>query len=265
MMILGQLDRTLLSGSGAIKSSGTAPLLHARSPPSPAKPVMLRLGRGRPSALAVGRASASSRPSETCRSAARSLAATKVEPSMSSNSMRKQWRKMRGTMAESCSTCAGLYFVSPTRGWPMKAMCTRIWCVLPVRIRICTSVNQRPLPQKLVLPFAGTHHCLRALYLVTAGRPSFAQMTLPNSRREKSCHFFIGTSMRPTSGPSGGPRRPSTRARYSFCIRWAEFCTVKCRKASHDLPKICTPLVWLSRRWQMPRCRGSLLLGISKR
>ena len=28
-------------------------------------------------------------------------------------------------------------------------------------------------------------------------------------------------------------------------------------------PKICTPLVWLSRRWQIPRCRGSSFVGIS--
>mmetsp|Transcript_54546 Transcript_54546/g.137716 ORF Transcript_54546/g.137716 Transcript_54546/m.137716 type:complete len:251 (+) Transcript_54546:1220-1972(+) len=90
-------------------------------------------------------------------------------------------------------------------------------------------------------------------------------MTLPNSLLEKSCHFFIGTSMRPEWGPSAPPTRPMTRAMYSFCIRWFEFCVVKWRKASQDLPKICTPLVWLSRRWQMPRCRGSVALGISKR
>mmetsp|Transcript_105905 Transcript_105905/g.299569 ORF Transcript_105905/g.299569 Transcript_105905/m.299569 type:complete len:306 (-) Transcript_105905:79-996(-) len=145
----------------------------------------------------------------------------------------------------------------------MKAMCTRIWCVLPVRIRSCTRVNQRSSPQNLVLPLAGTRHCRRARYLLTAGSPSPTQMTLPNSRREKSCHFFIGTSTMPTSGASGPPSRPSTRAMYSFCIRWAEFWTVKCRNASQDFPKICTPLVWLSSRWQMPRCRGSFLLGMS--
>mmetsp|Transcript_105782 Transcript_105782/g.336890 ORF Transcript_105782/g.336890 Transcript_105782/m.336890 type:complete len:342 (-) Transcript_105782:27-1052(-) len=144
-------------------------------------------------------------------------------------------------------------------------MCTRIWCVLPVRIRNCTRVNHRSLPQNAVTPRAGTRNCRRTLYLVTAGWPSWEQMTLPNSRRLKSCHFFIGTSTAPTTGWPSPPSRPVTSAMYSFCTRCAELCPTKYLKASQDFPKIWTPLVWLSRRWQTPRWRGSSRLGISNR
>jgi hypothetical protein len=50
----------------------------------------------------------------------------------------------------------------------------------------------------------------------------------------------------------------------SFLIQSEQlFWPTKCLKAAHDFPKICTPLVWESRRWQIPRCRGSKRVGIS--
>mmetsp|Transcript_52124 Transcript_52124/g.139566 ORF Transcript_52124/g.139566 Transcript_52124/m.139566 type:complete len:343 (-) Transcript_52124:113-1141(-) len=144
-------------------------------------------------------------------------------------------------------------------------MCTRNWCVLPVRVRSCTRVNQRSRSQNSVGPRGGTRNCLRARYLVTDGTPSCEQTTLPNSRRLKSCHLFIGMSTTPTLGSPFPPNRPDTSAMYSFCTWYEEFCAPKCLNASQDLPKICTPLVFPSRRWQMPRCRGSSWVGISKR
>ncbi len=46
------------------------------------------------------------------------------------------------------------------------------------------------------------------------------------------------------------------------CVKWP-LCPTKCLKAAQDFPKICTPLVWESSRWQIPRCRGSKRVGIS--
>mmetsp|Transcript_52211 Transcript_52211/g.151719 ORF Transcript_52211/g.151719 Transcript_52211/m.151719 type:complete len:269 (+) Transcript_52211:246-1052(+) len=125
LMTMGLRAASSSSRAGGA-ASGAGAAVRLRSLASPGKPASPGLVSGAPSPEDTEPESDSSRPSATCRSADRSLAATKVLPSMSSNSMRKQWRNTRGTSAESCSTYEGLYFTSPTRGCPRKAMCTRI-------------------------------------------------------------------------------------------------------------------------------------------
>mmetsp|Transcript_29449 Transcript_29449/g.93876 ORF Transcript_29449/g.93876 Transcript_29449/m.93876 type:complete len:218 (+) Transcript_29449:569-1222(+) len=137
-------------------------------------------------------------------------------------------------------------------------MCTRSWWLRPVRARNCTSVNQRSRPQNCVPPRAGTHHCLRARNLVTAGKPSLAQAS---SRRVGSWRLAMGAS----TTPRPPAKRPSTSARYSRCTRCAALWATKWLKASPDLAKICTPLVWPSSLLQIPRCRGSSRQGMSTR